>query len=164
MPKSGKIEAAGATSAAVRGPTTAAAPKGAGLEIKDSRTSKTYSLPVIDGAIRANDLKQIKSGDADDPGLMSYDPAFLNTAACRSAITYIDGDKGILRYRGYPIEQLAESASFLEVAWLLRNGELPLQSEYDDWVHQVTYHTYVHENIKTFLQGFRYDAHPMSML
>src|SRR5438046_10600783 len=98
MPKPGKIEAA--------------APSGAGLEIKHPRTSKTYSLPVTDGAIRANDLKQIKTGDADDPGLMSYDPAFLNTAACRSAITYIDGDKSILRYRGYPIEQLAENASF----------------------------------------------------
>ena len=88
----------------------------------------------------------------------------MNTASCKSAITFIDGDKGILRYRGYPIEQLAEKASFLEVAWLLRNGELPTQAEYDDWTHQITYHTYVHENIKTFLQGFRYDAHPMSML
>jgi citrate synthase len=95
---------------------------------------------------------------------MTYDPAFMNTASCKSAITFIDGDKGILRYRGYPIEQLAEKASFLEVAWLLRNGELPAQKEYDGWVRDVTYHTYVHENIKTFLTGFRYDAHPMSML
>ena len=133
------------------------------LEIRDSRTGQTYSLPIVDDAIRANDLKQIKT-NADDQGLLSYDPAFLNTAACRSAITYIDGDKGILRYRGYPIEQLAEKASFLEVAWLLRHGELPTQSEYDAWVHDVTYHTYVHENIKKFLEGFRYDAHPMSML
>ena len=97
-------------------------------------------------------------------GFLSYDPAFMNTAACRSAITFIDGDKGILRYRGYPIEQLAEKASFLEVAWLLRHGELPTQTQYDDFVHDITYHTYVHENIKTFLEGFRYDAHPMSML
>ncbi|MDQ6717272.1 MAG: citrate (Si)-synthase, partial [Gemmatimonadota bacterium] len=138
---------------------------GAGnLEILDSRTRKTYNLPVTDGAIRANDLKQINSGQPDDPGLMSYDPAFLNTAACRSAITFIDGDKGILRYRGYPIEQLAESASFLEVAWLLRHGELPGQSDYDKFVHDITYHTYVHENMRKFLEGFRYDAHPMAML
>ena len=95
---------------------------------------------------------------------MSYDPAFMNTASCRSAITFIDGDKGILRYRGYPIEQLAEKARFLEVAWLLRNGELPNQQQYDQWVHDITFHTYVHENIKRFLEGFRYDAHPMSML
>jgi citrate synthase len=134
------------------------------LAISDSRTNKTYSVPVADGAIRANDLKQIKTGDADDAGLMSYDPAFLNTAACRSAITYIDGDKSILRYRGYPIEQLAESASFLEVAWLLRHGELPTQNEYDHFVHDITYHTYVHENMRKFLEGFRYDAHPMAML
>jgi citrate synthase len=96
--------------------------------------------------------------------LLSYDPAFMNTAACRSAITFIDGDKGILRYRGYPIEQLADNATFLEVAYLLRNGELPTQPEYDRWVHDITYHTYVHENIRKFLEGFRYDAHPMSML
>ena len=134
------------------------------LEIIDSRTKKTYNLAVGEGAIRANDLKQIRTGTADDPGLMSYDPAFLNTAACRSAITYIDGDKGILRYRGYPIEQLAESATFLEVAWLLRHGELPTQPEYDQFVHDITYHTYVHENMRKFLEGFRYDAHPMAML
>src|SRR6476620_7954778 len=134
------------------------------IEVKDSRTGKSYTLPINDGAIRANDLKQIKTPDADDPGLLSYDPAFMNTASCRSAITFIDGDRGILRYRGYPIEQLAEKATFLEVAWLLRHGELPTQSEYDQWVRNITFHTYVHENIKTFLQGFRYDAHPMSML
>jgi citrate synthase len=133
------------------------------LTITDSRTDKSYAIPIADGAIRANDLRQIKV-DADDFGMMSYDPAFLNTASCRSAITFIDGDRGILRYRGYPIEQLAEKASFLEVAWLLRNGELPTQPEYDKWVHDITYHTYVHENIKRFLEGFRYDAHPMSML
>ena len=133
------------------------------LEVRDSRTTKVYTIPIVDDTIRAGDLKQIKV-NADDFGMMSYDPAFMNTASCRSAITFIDGDKGILRYRGYPIEQLAEKASFLEVAWLLRNGELPGQQEYDQWVHDITFHTYVHENIKRFLEGFRYDAHPMSML
>jgi citrate synthase len=133
------------------------------LDIRDNRTGKSYSIPVTDGTIRAQDLKQVQV-DADDFGLMSYDPAFMNTASCRSAITYIDGDKGILRYRGYPIEQLAEQATFLEVAYLLRNGELPTQDQYDTWVHDITFHTYVHENIKRFLEGFRYDAHPMSML
>ncbi len=133
------------------------------LAVTDTRTGKQYDLPITDGAVRAMDLRQIKTGP-DDFGLLSYDPAFLNTASCRSAITYIDGERGILRYRGYPIEQLAEQATFLEVAWLLRHGELPTQQEYDQWVHDITYHTYVHENIKTFLQGFRYDAHPMSML
>src|SRR3954447_7033373 len=139
------------------------------LEIKDSRTDKSYSVQILQGgvegdtAIRAMDLRPIKQRP-DEFGLMTYDPAFMNTASCKSAITFIDGDKGILRYRGYPIEQLAEKASFLEVAWLLRNGELPTQAQYDDWTHKITYHTYVHENIKTFLQGFRYDAHPMSML
>jgi citrate synthase len=134
------------------------------LEVTDSRTSLSYSLPVADEAIRAADLKKVKTTHPDDPGIVSYDPAFLNTASCRSAITYIDGDKGILRYRGYPIEQLAEKASFLEVAWLLRHGEIPNQQDYDKFVHEITFHTYVHENIRTFLQGFRYDAHPMSML
>ncbi len=133
------------------------------LEVRDSRTGKTFTLPIVDGTIRATDLRQIKVDD-DDFGLMTYDPAFMNTASCRSAITYIDGDKGILRYRGYPIEQLAERATFLEVAWLLRKGEQPSQMEYDKWVHDITYHTYVHENVKRFLMGFRYDAHPMSML
>ena len=134
------------------------------LEIQDSRTDRTYNIPITDGAIRASDLKQVKTDDEDDPGLLSYDPAFLNTAACRSAITYIDGDKGILRYRGYPIEQLAEGSTFLEVAWLLRHGELPNQAEYDQFLHDITYHTYVHENMRKFLEGFRYDAHPMAML
>src|SRR5437764_11381029 len=145
-------------------PAAPAASSGSALEIKDSRTSKTYTIQIADDAIRATELKKIKTDDPDDLGLVSYDPAFLNTASCRSAITYIDGDKGILRYRGYPIEQLAENATFLEVAWLLRHGELPTQPEYEGWVHDITYHTYVHENIKTFLQGFRYDAHPMAML
>jgi citrate synthase len=134
------------------------------LEIRDTRTDKTYTVPISEGAIRAADLKKVKTDDADDPGLLSYDPAFLNTAACRSAITFIDGDKGILRYRGYPIEQLAEGSTFLEVAWLLRHGELPDQSEYDQFVHDITFHTYVHENLRKFLEGFRYDAHPMAML
>ena len=139
------------------------------LEIKDSRTDKTTSVQIVQGgvegdtAIRAMDLRPIKP-NAEEFGLMTYDPAFMNTASCKSAITFIDGDKGILRYRGYPIEQLGEKSTFLEVAWLLRNGELPDQKQYDAWVHDITFHTYVHENIKTFLQGFRYDAHPMSML
>jgi citrate synthase len=139
------------------------------LDIKDSRTGKSYPLQILEGgvegdtAVRAMDLRQIKTAP-EEFGLMTYDPAFMNTASCKSAITFIDGDKGILRYRGYPIEQLAENATFLEVAWLLRNGELPSQSEYDAWVHDITYHTYVHENIKRFLEGFRYDAHPMAML
>ncbi len=134
------------------------------LEIRDKRTEKSYTIPISEGAIRAADLKKVRTEDEDDPGLLSYDPAFLNTAACRSAITFIDGDKGILRYRGYPIEQLAEASTFLEVAWLLRHGELPNQSEYDQFVHDITYHTYVHENLRKFLEGFRYDAHPMAML
>ena len=139
------------------------------IELRDSRTGASYQAavrtegPEGDTYIRAMDLRAIKTRP-EEFGLMTYDPAFMNTASCKSAITFIDGDKGILRYRGYPIEQLAEKASFLEVAWLLRNGELPTQPQYDDWSHQITYHTYVHENIKTFLQGFRYDAHPMSML
>jgi len=139
------------------------------LDVKDSRSSKSYSFPIVEGgvegdtAVRAMDLRQIKTAP-EEFGLMTYDPAFMNTASCKSAITFIDGDKGILRYRGYPIEQLAEGSTFLEVAWLLRNGELPSQHEYETWVHDITYHTYVHENIKTFLQGFRYDAHPMAML
>jgi len=134
------------------------------LDIIDSRTRKEYSVPVAECAIRATELKKIRTDDPDDAGLMSYDPAFLNTASCKSAITYIDGDKGILLYRGYPIEQLAESATFLEVAWLLRHGELPSQPEYDQFVHEITFHTYVHENFRKFLEGFRYDAHPMAML
>ena len=139
------------------------------LDITDARTKTAYSVPISQGGvegdtvIRAMDLRQIKTSPGEF-GLMTYDPAFMNTASCKSAITFIDGDKGILRYRGYPIEQLAEKATFLEVAWLLRHGELPNKTEYDQWVHDVTFHTYVHENIKSFLTGFRYDAHPMSML
>ncbi len=140
-----------------------------GLEIVDRRTGQQYSAPVRtegpegDTYIRALDLRAIRR-DPGEFGMLSYDPAFMNTASCRSAITFIDGDKGILRYRGYPIEQLAEGATFLEVSYLLRNGELPTQPEYDAWVKDITYHTYVHENIRKFLEGFRYDAHPMSML
>ena len=146
------------------GPTAApSATSGDHLEIKDSRTGKSYTVPITDDTIRTADLRQIKVKD-DDFGMMGYDPAFMNTASCRSAITYIDGDKGILRYRGYPIEQLAEKASFLEVAWLLRHGELPTQAQYDEFTHDITYHTYVHENIKQFMEGFRYDAHPMAMM
>ena len=139
------------------------------LEMRDTRTGQTYSTPIVtegpegDTYVRAMDLRKVKA-DAGEFGLLTYDPAFMNTASCRSAITFIDGDKGILRYRGYPIEQLAEKATFLETAYLLRNGELPTQGEYDKWVNDITYHTYVHENIRKFLEGFRYDAHPMSML
>jgi citrate synthase len=133
------------------------------LTITDNRTGATYELPIDDGTIRATDLRQIKVGD-DDFGLMTYDPAFMNTASCRSAITFLDGDKGILRYRGYPIEQLAESSSFLEVAYLLVYGDLPSQTDLDAWVHEITHNTFVHENVRTFMQGFRYDAHPMGML
>jgi citrate synthase len=133
------------------------------LSIVDQRTQAAYEIPLQDGAIRAMDLRQIKSGP-DDFGLMTYDPAFMNTASCRSAITYIDGDKGILRYRGYPIEQLAENCSFLEVAYLLLFGELPTEVQLKGWVAGITFHTMIHETTKKFLEGFRYDAHPMGML
>src|SRR5687767_10928185 len=138
-------------------------PPGA-LSVTDGRTGKSFDLPIVDGAIRANDLKQIKTEDPDDPGLLTYDPAFLNTASCRSAITFIDGDKGILRYRGYPIEELAENKRFLEVAYLLLEGDLPNQEELDRWVFDITHHTFIHENIKQFIDGFHYDAHPMGIL
>ena len=132
------------------------------LTVVDNRTGKSYELPIQDGTVRAADLRQVKVSD-DDFGLMAYDPAFMNTAACRSAITYIDGDKGILQYRGYPIEQLAEKSTFLETAYLLLHGELPTAAELDAWVHQVTHHTIIHENIKKFIDGFHHDAHPMGM-
>ncbi len=132
------------------------------LSIVDKRTGKTYEIPINNGAIRAMDLRQIKTGP-EDFGLMSYDPAFMNTASCQSSITYIDGDKGILRYRGYPIEQLAEKCSYLEVAYLVLNGELPTAAELKDFVANVTHHTMLHETTKKFLEGFRYDAHPMGM-
>jgi len=165
MPKTGtSAPPAAPKKEPAKSPPSAAAQAGSALEIKDNRTTRTYTIPVVEGAIRATELKKIKTDSPDDTGLTSYDPAFLNTASCRSAITYIDGDKGILRYRGYPIEQLAENATFLEVAWLLRHGELPNQKEYDQFVHDITFHTYVHENMRKFLEGFRYDAHPMAML
>src|ERR1700742_4857736 len=133
------------------------------LTITDNRTGKTYEVPIEDGTVRATALRDIKVGD-DDFGVMSYDPAFMNTASCRSAITYLDGEAGVLEYRGYPIEQLAEHSTYLEVAYLLVHGELPNQKQLDEWVHQITIHTFVHENVKSFIQGFRYDAHPMGML
>jgi citrate synthase len=132
------------------------------LSIRDNRTGQEYEIAIADGTIRATDLRQITVDGG--PGLASYDPGFLNTASCRSAITYIDGDEGILEYRGYPIEQLAEHSTFLEVAYLLLHGELPTQSQLDDWVHSITYHTFIHENLKQFIEGFRYNAHPMGML
>jgi citrate synthase len=139
---------------AVAGPT---------LTVRDNRTGQEYELPITDGTVRAGDLGKIRAGD-DDPGIALYDPGFVNTASCRSSITYIDGDKGILEYRGYPIEQLAEQSSYLEVAYLLVHGELPTKQQYDAWEHQITFHTFVHENVKGFMEGFRYDAHPMGML
>ena len=133
------------------------------LTVTDNRTGATYELPVTDGTVRAMDLRQIKTDDADF-GLMAYDPAYTNTASCRSAITYIDGDAGILQHRGYPIEQLCEHSSYLEVAYLLINGRLPTQVELAGWIDEITIHTFVHENVKDFMQGFRYDANPMGML
>ncbi|HEV8304591.1 MAG TPA: citrate synthase [Gemmatimonadales bacterium] len=132
------------------------------LSITDNRTGKTYEVPIQEGTVRAADLRQIKASP-DDFGVMSYDPAYMNTAACRSAISYIDGDKGILRYRGYPIEQLAEKSTFLEAAYLLLRGELPSAAELDAWVYNITHHTIIHENIKKFIDGFHHDAHPMGV-
>src|SRR5687768_2973470 len=133
------------------------------LSITDNRTGRTYEVPIEDGTIRAPALREIKV-EEDDFGLMTYDPAFMNTASCRSAITFIDGDKGVLEYRGYPIEQLAEHSSYLEVAYLLVHDELPNRDELAEWCHQITIHTFVHENVKEFMGGFRHDAHPMGML
>jgi citrate synthase len=132
------------------------------ITITDNRTGKTYELPVQDGTIRAVDLRQIKAAP-DDFGLMTYDPAFMNTAACRSAITYIDGDKGVLLYRGYPIEQLAEESDFIETAYLILFGELPTASQQQAWTREITLHTMLHENIKKLMEGFQYDAHPMAI-
>ena len=133
------------------------------LTIRDDRTGKEYKVQIQDGAIKAMDLRQIKTSEKDF-GLMTYDPAFQNTASCKSKVTYIDGDAGILRYRGYPIDELAEKRNYLEVAYLVLNGELPSKAQYEEWVHNVTYHTMVHENIKKFMDGFHHDAHPMGML
>jgi citrate synthase len=132
------------------------------LTITDNRTGKTYEVPITLETINAIDLRQIKA-KPEDFGLMTFDPGFTNTAHCRSNITFIDGDKGILRYRGYPIEQLAEKASFLEVAYLVIFGELPNKSQLEEWTTSILHHTFLHENIKTFLDGFRYDAHPMGV-
>jgi citrate synthase len=133
------------------------------LTITDNRTGKSYELPITNDTIRALDLRQIKV-NSDDFGMMAYDPAFTNTALCHSKITFIDGDKGILRYRGYPIEELAERSTYLETAYLLLNGELPTKAQLDEWTYHITQHTFIHESIKKFLDGFHYDAHPMGMM
>jgi citrate synthase len=133
------------------------------LSVTDNRTGRTYEIEITDGTVRATDFRQIKVED-DDFGLMTYDPAFMNTASCRSEITYLDGENGVLEYRGYPIEQLAEQSSYLEVAYLLIHGELPTSQQLEEWIGEITIHTFVHENVKGFMQGYRHDAHPMGML
>src|SRR4029434_8499334 len=132
------------------------------LTITDNRTGKQYEVAIENDTIKAMDLRQIKTAD-DDFGLMTYDPAFMNTASCKSRITFIDGDQGILEYRGYPIDQLAEKSTYLEVAYLLLNGELPNQSQLVEWTKNITYHTFINENIKKVMDGFHYNAHPMVM-
>ena len=132
------------------------------LSITDNRTGKQYEIPIQNGTLRAADLRQLKARE-DDAGLVSYDPGFINTASCRSAISYIDGEKGILRYRGYPIEQLADKSTYLETAYLLLHGELPSAAQLDVWVREITHHTFIHENIKKFIDGFHHDAHPMGV-
>ena len=133
------------------------------ITVTDNRTGKTIELPITDGTVKAMDFRQLREND-DDFGLMVYDPAFTNTASCRSAITYIDGDAGILEYRGYPIEQLAEKSTFLETAYLIIYGELPNKAQLAEWTHDITYHTFVHEGTRKFMEGFHHDAHPMGML
>ena len=133
------------------------------LTIIDNRTNQSYTLPISHGAIRAMDLRKIKTGP-EDFGLMTYDPAFMNTASCQSAITYLDGDRGVLRYRGYPIEQLAGNCTFMEVAYLLINGELPAEQELEAWNAEIMRQALIHENLKKFMEGFHHDAHPMGML
>jgi citrate synthase len=174
-PKSTSAVANGARSPrpAAGGAGSQAAPAGAGsqaaaggrdsLTVTDNRTGRIYEVPITDGTIRAMDLRQMKTGP-DDFGLMSYDPAFTNTAWCRSRVTMIDGERGVLLYRGYPIEQLAEQSTYLETAYLILRGELPSRREHDEWVYNITHHTILHENIKNHMEGFRYDAHPMGML
>ncbi len=150
------------TKATKRTPATKAAAAET-LTITDNRTGKVYELPIAEGTIKATDLRSIKVND-DDFGMMTYDPAFMNTASCRSAVTYIDGDVGILRYRGYPIEQLAQKSTFVEVAYLLNHGELPTKPQLDEWNHQLATHVYVDESIRHVINGFRHDAHPMAVL
>ena len=133
------------------------------LTVRDNRTGDEYELPITDGTVNAADVGKIGKTD-DQAGIAVYDPGFTNTASCRSSVTYIDGEEGILEYRGYPIEQLAESSTYLEVAYLLIHGELPTEDQHEKWVHEITFHTFVHENLKSLMQGFRYDAHPMGML
>ena len=133
------------------------------LTVKDNRTGKTYEIPIQDGTIRAMDLRKIKTAE-EDFGLMTYDPGFVNTASCKSRVTFIDGDRGILRYRGYPIQELAEKSTFLEVAYLLLHGELPNSEEFREWNHEITYHTILHENVKKIMDKFWHDAHPMGIL
>jgi citrate synthase len=141
----------------------AAAERQETLTVTDNRTGETYEVPVTDGTVKAMDFRQMKVSE-DDFGLMTYDPAYTNTASCRSEITFIDGEAGILQHRGYSIEDLCEHATYLEVAYLLVHGALPTTGQLDDWVHEITIHTFVHENMREFLSGFRYDAHPMGML
>jgi citrate synthase len=133
------------------------------LSVTDNRTGRSYEIEINDGTVRSTDFRQIKVAD-DDFGLMTYDPAYMNTASCRSEITYLDGENGVLEYRGYPIDQLAEQSTYLEVAYLLVNGDLPNSQQLEEWIGEVTIHTFVHENVKAFIQGFRHDAHPMGML
>jgi citrate synthase len=133
------------------------------LSVTDNRTGRSYEIEITDGTVRSTDFRQIKVAD-DDFGLMTYDPAYMNTASCRSEITFLDGEAGVLEYRGYPIDQLAEQSTYLEVAYLLVHGELPTGKELDEWIGEITIHTFVHENVKGFMQGFRHDAHPMGML
>ncbi len=143
--------------------TASAGSAGSSLTVRDNRTGAEYDIAISDGTVKAADLAKIRVAD-DQPGIAVYDPGFVNTASCRSSVTYIDGDRGILEYRGYPIEQLAAKSTYLEVAYLLVHGDLPTKQQYEAWEHQITFHTFVHENIKSFMEGFRYDAHPMGML
>jgi citrate synthase len=153
----------GSAANATGAPTSANGSSSESLTVTDNRTGRSYELPIEDGTVRAMDMRQIKV-DEDEFGLMVYDPAYMNTASTRSSITYIDGEAGILQHRGYPIEQLCEHSSYLEVAYLLINGALPTQAQLDEWIGEITVHTFVHENVKDFMQGFRYDANPMGML
>src|SRR6059036_3958727 len=134
------------------------------LTVIDNRTGRKYDVVIHDGAINATDLRQIRVSEDDLLGLVSYDPGFMNTASCQSKITYVDGDKGILRYRGYPIEQIAEKSNYLETAYLILHGELPNKLQLEEWSHNITYHSIIHENIKKLIDGFHHDAHPMGMV